>query len=48
MMNGISRMSHKRVSIASRVMLGVATLAAAAMFFRSLPDLVRYMRFRRM
>jgi hypothetical protein len=23
MMNGISRMSHKRVSIASRVMLGV-------------------------
>ena len=48
MMNGTSRSSHKRVSIASRVVIGLATLAAGVLLLRSLPDLIRYMRARRM
>ena len=48
MLNGISRSSHRRVSIASRVMLGLATLAAGVVLLRSLPDLIRYLRVRRM
>ena len=48
MKNGISRMSHKRVSIASRVMVGLATVAAGVVLLRALPDLIRYMRARRM
>lgn len=48
MMNGTSRLSHKRVSIASRVMVALATLAAGALVIRALPDLIRYLRVRRM
>ena len=40
--------SHKRESLMSRVLLGAAGVAAAAMMIRALPDLVRYMRVRRM
>ena len=48
MKNGISRRSHKRVSIASRIIVGLATLAAGIVLIRTLPDIVRYMRVRRM
>ena len=48
MMNGTSRLSHKRVSIASRVMVGLATIAAGIVLIRALPDIIRYMRVRRM
>jgi hypothetical protein len=48
LMNGKNRLSHKRVSIASRLLVGVATLAAGVVLLRSLPDLIRYMRARRM
>jgi len=48
MMNGTNRLSHKRVSIASRVMVALATLAAGVVLIRALPDFVRYMRVRRM
>ncbi len=48
MMNGTSRLSHKRVSIAARVMVALATLAAGAVVIRALPDLIRYLRVRRM
>jgi len=48
MMNGTSRLSHKRVSIASRVMVALATLAAGVVVIRALPDLIRYLRVRRM
>ena len=48
MKNRISRVSHRNVSIASRVMIGLATLAAGAVLLRSLPDLIRYVRARRM
>lgn len=48
MMNGSSRLSHKRVSIASRLMVGLATLAAGVLLIRAMPDIIRYMRVRRM
>jgi hypothetical protein len=48
MRNGISRMSHKRVSIVSRIMVALTTVAAGIVLIRALPDLVRYMRVRRM
>jgi len=48
MRNGISRASHVRVSIASRIMVGLATLAAGLVLVRALPDIIRYMRVRRM
>jgi hypothetical protein len=48
MKNGISRLSHKRVSIMSRIMVGLTTLAAGLVLIRALPDFVRYMRVRRM
>ena len=48
MMNGTSRLSHKRVSIASRVLVALATLAAGVVVIRALPDLIRYLRVRRM
>jgi len=48
MMNGTNRLSHKRVSIASRVMVALATLAAGVVVIRALPDLIRYLRVRRM
>lgn len=48
MMNGSSRLTHKRVSIASRVMVGLATLAAGVLLIRTMPDIIRYMRVRRM
>ena len=48
MWNGVSRSSHKRVSIAARVMIGLGTLAAGVLVLRSLPDLIRYLRARRM
>jgi hypothetical protein len=48
MMNGTSRLTHKRVSIASRVMVGLATLAAGILLIRTMPDIIRYMRVRRM
>ncbi len=40
--------SHRRESLMSRVLLGAAGVAAAAVMIRALPDLVRYMRLRRM
>jgi len=48
MMNGTSRLSHKRVSIASRLMVGLATVAAGVLLIRSMPDVIRYLRVRRM
>jgi hypothetical protein len=48
MLNGTSRLSHKRVSIASRVIVALATVAAGVVLIRALPDLIRYMRVRRM
>jgi hypothetical protein len=48
MMNGIRRKTHRRESIAARVMVGLAMLTALVVTFRSLPDLIRYMRVRRM
>jgi hypothetical protein len=48
MMNGSSRLTHKRVSIASRLMVGLATLAAGVLLIRAMPDIIRYMRVRRM
>jgi hypothetical protein len=48
MRNGISKRQHVRTSIVARVMVGVATLAAAFVLVRALPDLIRYMRVRRM
>jgi len=35
-------------ALAGRVLLGIATLGAAIVLLRSLPDLVRYFRIRRM
>jgi len=48
MKNGISRRTHKRESMAARVVVGLAMLGALAVVVRSLPDLIRYMRVRRM
>jgi hypothetical protein len=48
MLNGSGRLSHKRVSIGSGVIFGLVALAAGLVLIRSLPDLVRYMRVRRM
>ena len=48
MRNGISRLSHTRVSITSRIMIALTTLAAGVVLIRALPDLIRYMRVRRM
>jgi len=48
MRNGISRTSHQRVSMMSRIMVGLATLAAGVVLVRALPDIIRYMRVRRM
>ena len=48
MMNGISRKHRIRESIVARLMVGVATLAAGVFLIRALPDLIRYMRVRRM
>jgi hypothetical protein len=48
MMNGTSRLSHKRVSIASRVLVGLASIAAGIVLIRALPDIIRYVRIRRM
>jgi hypothetical protein len=48
MKNGISRRPHVSESITARVLVGVATIAAAVVLFRALPDLIRYMRVRRM
>ncbi|HEY7371604.1 MAG TPA: hypothetical protein VIF57_05445 [Polyangia bacterium] len=48
MKNGISRKQHIRTSIVARLMVGVATLAAGVFLIRALPDLIRYMRVRRM
>jgi hypothetical protein len=48
MKTGIRRASHRNVSIASRVMVGMATLAAGMVLLRTLPDLIRYLRARRM
>lgn len=35
-------------ALAGRVLLGIATLGAAIVLLRSLPDLIRYLRIRRM
>lgn len=35
-------------AVAGRVLLGIAALGAVIVFVRSLPDLVRYLRIRRM
>jgi hypothetical protein len=48
MFNGSSRIAHKRESIAARVMVALATLAAGVVLLRALPDIVRYLRVRRM
>lgn len=52
MKNGLSRLRVKQssfaASLASRLLVGVATLAAGVVLLRSLPDLIRYMRARRM
>ena len=40
--------TRKRESAIGRVLLGVAGLAATAMLVRAMPDLVRYLRLRRM
>jgi len=50
--NGIRRLTMKRSSLgsslASRLLVGVATLAAGVVLLRSIPDFIRYMRARRM
>jgi hypothetical protein len=48
MMNGSGRSRHQRVSIASRFMVGLATIAAGIVLIRALPDIIRYRRVRRM
>ena len=49
MKNGITRrLKQQQASIVSRLLVGVATLAAGVVLLRSLPDLIRYMRARRM
>ena len=52
MKNGLNRLRMKRsslgASLASRLLVGVATLAAGVVLLRSLPDLIRYLRVRRM
>jgi hypothetical protein len=48
MKNGISRLTQKKMSITSAVLIGVTTLAAGLVLLRSIPDLIRYMRARRM
>ena len=40
--------SRKRESVIGRVLLGAVGLAATAMLVRAMPDLVRYLRLRRM
>jgi hypothetical protein len=40
--------TRKRESIIGRVLLGAAGVAATAMLVRAMPDLVRYLRVRRM
>jgi hypothetical protein len=40
--------TRKRESIIGRVLLGAGGLAATALLVRAVPDLVRYMRLRRM
>jgi hypothetical protein len=48
MKNGISRKTHKRESIGARVVFGLAMLGALVVIVRSVPDLIRYLRVRRM
>ena len=40
--------SRKRESVIGRVLLGAVGVAATAMMVRAMPDLVRYLRVRRM
>jgi len=40
--------THKTEAITARVLVGIATLGALIVLVRSLPDLIRYMRARRM
>lgn len=40
--------TRKRESILGRVLLGAAGAAVAALMVRAMPDLVRYLRVRRM
>ena len=47
-MSNLVRRTHKRESMLGRVLGGAAALAGVVLFFRALPDLVRYMRIRRM
>ena len=47
-MSYLVRRTHKRESMVARVISGAAALAGVVLFFRALPDLVRYMRIRRM
>ena len=48
MKNGVSRLTQTKMSMASALLVGVATLAAGVLLLRSIPDLIRYMRARRM
>jgi hypothetical protein len=40
--------THKRDSLAGRVVVAAATLGGALVLLRAVPDLIRYMRVRRM
>jgi hypothetical protein len=40
--------SRKRESVIGRVLMGAAGVAATALLVRAMPDLVRYLRLRRM
>ena len=40
--------TRKRESVIGRVLLGAVGVAATAMLVRAMPDLVRYLRVRRM
>jgi hypothetical protein len=40
--------TRKRESVIGRVLMGAAGVAATAMLIRAIPDLLRYLRIRRM
>jgi hypothetical protein len=40
--------ARKRESVLGRVLMGAVSVAATAMLVRAMPDLVRYLRLRRM
>jgi hypothetical protein len=48
MKNGVHHRRHRHESLAGRIFSGVLAIGAALLVFRALPDMIRYLRVRRM